>query len=192
MNETYVYEMILFAVLSAISIGILAWRKHLGIVKLKNVGILTGIGIGSSLIVAAILSLLNVIAGDTSFMQEYAASGAGSLTTTEVPMVVMILLSGLASPIVEEAVFRVGFYALFDKFIKKDVPRKELLCIVGSTIFFGFMHTGVVQIIYALIMGLMLSVIYVKSKKNAVCPMIVHVTFNMTSIIASTIVAAIM
>lgn len=94
---------------------------------------------------------------------------------TELPLIVVIMYTGILGPIFEELLFR---YFSLNK-AKEMFGKKKAIIYVA--IFFAFMHSGFVSIIYAFIIGLVLGYIYLKNR-NIVYPIMIHISANITSI----------
>lgn len=91
----------------------------------------------------------------------------------EQPVLVGIIVA-IFAPIIEEFVFR---YSI------ESIAKKELQFIVISSIIFGLMHgLGIATILYALI-GMALAIIYIKTDKNIIYPIITHIMNNIVAII---------
>lgn len=93
----------------------------------------------------------------------------------EIPLIIIILYTGILGPIFEELLFR---YFSLNK-AKKIYGKK--MGIIYVTIFFAFMHSGLISITYAFIIGLVLGYVYLKNK-NIIYPISVHISANITSI----------
>ena len=180
---------------AAVVIGaflIMVITKKIRKVSIKNIWLLFTGGIATSLITTLILTGIRTMFGEMEFMKEYVASNAGSLTTQNIPIWLMILSSVIAAPIIEELFFRVGAIGLFSKFISDDTPQKSYCCLFGASLIFALLHQGIVQIVYAFVIGLFLSYIYWINKKNALASIIFHSSFNLTSIIVAALVRTFM
>lgn len=111
--------------------------------------------------------------------------------TTDFPIILNILCSGIIGPIFEEFLFR---YDLIRR-IEKWTSNKWVIIIVSSIIF-GLCHTGIITIIYAMIIGIINSYIYMKDK-DIIKPIIMHMSanifvnllcsYNLTALILGTI-----
>lgn len=92
--------------------------------------------------------------------------------TTDFPIILNILCSGIVGPIFEEFLFR---YDLIRRLSKFNSNRWVIILI--SSIIFGLCHTGITTIIYAMIIGLINSYIYMKDK-DIIKPIIMHMAGN--------------
>ena len=92
--------------------------------------------------------------------------------TTNFPFVLNILCSGVVGPIFEEFLFRYDFIKKLEMF-----NSKKLVIILLAGIIFGLMHTGITTFIYAMIVGLINSYIYIKDK-DIMKPIILHIAGN--------------
>lgn len=95
----------------------------------------------------------------------------GNVVNTDINLVLNIICSGIIGPIFEEVLFRYSFMENLRKF------NKEKTSIVISSVVFALCHTGITTIIYAFIIGLINSYLYVK-KKNILIPIIIHISGN--------------
>ena len=92
-----------------------------------------------------------------------------------IPLYISILSSGIIGPILEEILFR---YILLNK-LKKFNTKKTSIII--ATIIFGIIHINPIKIIYAMILGLVLNIIYSKTN-NIKSSIIIHISANIISI----------
>ena len=98
--------------------------------------------------------------------------GLGAEVTTDFPIMLNILCSGIVGPIFEEFLFRYDLIKRLSKF-----NGNKWIIIILASVIFGLMHTGIVTIIYAMIVGLINSYIYVKNK-DITKPIMVHMAGN--------------
>lgn len=96
----------------------------------------------------------------------------GNDVTTEFNIILNIISSGIIGPIFEEFLFRYDLIRRLDKFISNKYH-----VIILSGIIFALFHTGITTIIYALIVGIINSYIYMKDK-DIIKPIIIHVSGN--------------
>lgn len=96
-------------------------------------------------------------------------------TLINLNLIVIILYTVIIGPIFEELVFR---YIALRK-AQEKYSIKNAIFIISIT--FALMHSGLINIIYAFIIGLILSYIYIKYK-NIIYPIIVHISANLMSI----------
>ena len=96
-------------------------------------------------------------------------------TLLNLNIILLILYTAILGPIYEELVFR---YVALRK--AKEV-YKENTAIIVITTFFALLHTGIISIIYAFIIGLILAYVY-KKHKNILYPIMIHISANFTSI----------
>jgi len=92
--------------------------------------------------------------------------------TTDFPIILNILCSGIVGPVFEEFLFR---YDLIKKLEKFNSSR--WIIIILDSVIFGLMHTGITTIIYAMIVGIINSYIYMKDK-DITKPIIAHIAMN--------------
>jgi len=90
-------------------------------------------------------------------------------------IIVIILYTVILGPIFEELVFR---YLALNK-ASKIYSKKRALIIISLV--FAFLHTGIINIIYAFIIGMVLGWVYQK-EENIIYPIAIHVSANLASI----------
>lgn len=151
---------IIGSAISAIILSIYLYKKHRikeSIPNLKKIILMVLLGIGISLFynMLTIKYQVNNIFNINKFIL--------------IPYIVII------APIYEELVFR--YISLR---IAKD-NYKKLTAIIIISILFAIMHTDIFSIIYAFILGIILSYIYLKYK-NIIYPIILHISANLMSI----------
>ncbi len=115
------------------------------------------------LIGIGIATVYNMIIFKLGFEQE---------VTTDFPIILNILCSGIVGPMFEEVLFRYDFIRRLEMF-----NSRKLVIILLSGSIFGLMHTGITTIIYAIIVGLINSYIYIKDK-DIMKPIMLHMAGN--------------
>lgn len=98
--------------------------------------------------------------------------------TVNISIYIIILYSAIIGPIFEELIFR---YISYNK--AKSVYGNKL-SIFLTTLVFAITHQGIINIIYAFILGLLLIYTY-KIYHNIAYPIIIHISANLTSIFIS-------
>jgi len=98
--------------------------------------------------------------------------GIMSEINVDISSIIVILSSGVTSPIFEEVLFRYDFINKLEKF-----NSNKWVVILLSGIIFGLFHNGIVTIIYGTIVGLVNAYLYVKHK-NILIPIVVHSSGN--------------
>lgn len=98
--------------------------------------------------------------------------GLGHDVNMDFPIVLNIICSGIIGPIFEEILFRYDFIQRLEKF-----NTNHWGIIILSGVIFGLFHTGIVTIIYATIVGIINSYIYIKDK-DIMKPIILHIAGN--------------
>ena len=98
--------------------------------------------------------------------------GLGQEVTTEFNIILNIICSGIVGPIFEEFLFRYDLIRRLEKF-----NSNKWIIIILSSIIFGLFHIGIITIIYAMIVGLINSYIYMKDK-DIIKPIIIHMAAN--------------
>ena len=99
------------------------------------------------------------------------AMNLGNEVNTNINIVFNIICSGIIGPIFEETLFRYSFINYLKKF------NSTKMSIIISSIVFAICHTGITTIIYAFIIGLVNSYLYIK-KKNILVPIVIHMSAN--------------
>lgn len=99
------------------------------------------------------------------------AMNLGNEVNTNINIVFDIICSGVVGPIFEETLFRYSFINYLKKF------NSTKMSIIISSIVFAICHTGITTIIYAFIIGLVNSYLYIK-KKNILVPIVIHMSAN--------------
>lgn len=99
------------------------------------------------------------------------AMNLGNEVNTNINIVFNIICSGVVGPIFEETLFRYSFINYLKKF------NSTKMSIIISSIVFAICHTGITTIIYAFIIGLVNSYLYIK-KKNILVPTVIHMSAN--------------
>lgn len=98
--------------------------------------------------------------------------GLGQEVNTDIPIILNILCSGIIGPIFEEFLFRYDFIRRLEKF-----NNNKMMIIILSGVVFGLLHTGTITVIYATIVGIINSYIYMKDK-DIIKPIIMHMSGN--------------
>lgn len=83
----------------------------------------------------------------------------------------LLISSGIIGPIYEEILFR---YLLYNR-LKQKYSSK--FSIIITTIIFSIIHINPINIIYALILGLIINISYEKNK-NILSPILIHISAN--------------
>lgn len=99
------------------------------------------------------------------------AMNLGNEVNTNINIVFNIICSGIIGPIFEETLFRYSFINYLKKF------NSTKMSIIISSMVFGICHTGITTIIYAFIIGLVNSYLYIK-KENILVPIVIHMSAN--------------
>ena len=99
------------------------------------------------------------------------AMNLGNEVNININIVFDIICSGVVGPIFEETLFRYSFINYLKKF------NSTKMSIIISSIVFAICHTGITTIIYAFIIGLVNSYLYIK-KKNILVPIVIHMSAN--------------
>ena len=89
---------------------------------------------------------------------------------------IALFVSVIIGPILEELVFRYLIYNNLNKFNKKNTS------IILSSLIFALVHNGFINIVYAFIIGTILTIIYSKNK-NIKEVIILHMVANLMSLL---------
>ena len=115
-----------------------------------------------------------------SLFPSYSEELAGKLFSINI--VTGVFLFGLAVPIIEEFIFRIGLYGF--------LYRKAGFwgAAVISSLIFGIYHMNVVQFIYGFIMGIILCAMYHRDYRGFV-PIFVHMGANLAVWLLGNVIA---
>ncbi len=102
---------------------------------------------------------LNILMTNMSFTSESTSFAAASATLSSGTLLTKILVTCMVIPALEEIVYR-GLVCG-----QLMVVTKNTYAILISAVCFGIMHSNAVQAIYAILMGLLLGLLYSKTKK---------------------------
>ncbi len=93
------------------------------------------------------------------------------------PMVWYILAAVVVAPIIEEVVFRSLILARFSR------ATGNMIAILLSSLIFGLVHGQIVWICYAATLGLVLGVIFVRTRSLLAC-IVTHMGYNLVSLLS--------
>ena len=128
--------------------------------------------------VVAFSIVLNILLTHSSLINSSEGFKRASATLTDGSIFIKLLCSGIVIPILEELLIRgivVGQLYLW-------IGRWP--AIVISSICFGILHNNIVQFIYAIAIGFVLSIMYTKHKRLSLC-IIAHGLINIIVILFS-------
>lgn len=97
----------------------------------------------------------------------------------EINKTFLILSSVIIGPIIEEILFR---FILTNNLLKFNNKTNTILL---SSLLFGLTHTGLINILYAFILGITLNTIFIK-KNNIINTIIIHSSANLISLYLTT------
>lgn len=123
-----------------------------------------------------IIPLIMIGIFSATFMNMLIFKIGGAGTSVNMNIILVILASGFIGPIMEELLFR---YIYLNKLLKFN---NENTSIMISTFVFAILHGNLYNIIYAFVIGLILSKIYLKYK-NITASIIVHISANLIVIL---------
>ena len=107
-----------------------------------------------------------------TFMNMLLFKVGGSGTSSNMSLWLVILSTGFIGPIMEELLFR---YIYLNKLLKFNDENTSIMI---STFVFAILHGTLYNMIYAFVLGLILSKIYLKYK-NITASMLVHISANL-------------
>ena len=93
----------------------------------------------------------------------------------EFNLLFLILSSVIVGPFIEEIIFRYLLVKNLEKF------NNKFFTILIASFVFGIMHTGIFNIIYAFLLGVILNIIYLKNK-NLLYPLLIHSSANLITL----------
>ena len=157
-----IYEIaILGTVITSVLISIYLYRKY----KTK----------GNRLRVSKLLLMIPLGMGISLFYNMLTINWLNN-EVMEINKILLYSYIVIVGPVFEEIVFRyVGL-----KFAKKEYSEKKAIIIVS--ILFALLHSGIFNIIYAFLIGVILSYIYIKYK-NIMYPILLHISANLMSLL---------
>ena len=107
-----------------------------------------------------------------TFMNMLLFKVGGSGTSSNMSLWLVVLSTGFIGPIMEELLFR---YIYINKLLKFNDENTSIMI---STFVFAILHGTLYNMIYAFVLGLILSKIYLKYK-NIKASMLVHISANL-------------
>lgn len=118
-----------------------------------------------------VINLLILKSPVPSLFPAYSEKFAGRLYSVD--LILGIFLYGLAAPVIEELIFRVGLYGFLYR--RTNFAAAALV----SSLIFGIYHMNMVQGIYAFIMGMILCAMYHRDHR-AFVPIAMHMGANIS------------
>ena len=94
-----------------------------------------------------------------------------TIPTNSYSLLLLIISSGIIGPIFEEILFR---YIFYNRLKKKYNVKKSILI---NSVIFALIHLEPIKMIYGLILGIILNIIYEKHK-NIIAPILIHMSAN--------------
>lgn len=155
-NNYLIYILLLYY---ALAIVYLIKKYKIKITKIKSIRYYNYISLGISL--SCILNMIIFLITKETIKLNY--------------NLLFIVSSSLIGPIYEEIIFRYIFYNKLKKF---NSPTKAIII---NTIIFSLIHINFIKIIYAFILGLLITIIYEK-KHNILFPILIHIGANTISL----------
>lgn len=105
-----------------------------------------------------------------------------------VDYLILFIVMGFIGPIAEEIIFR-GFFLGFFKQKLSLKSWKLFFWIMGVNVFFAWIHNfanpnpkPLIELIKTFLLGIIVSVVYLKSKKNILYPILIHLLHNVIRI----------
>lgn len=120
--------------------------------------------------------IINVLLTKTGLVNQSKGFQQARTTLLDGSIFVQILCSVIVVPILEEILLR-GIICTQVYFWHGPV-----MAVITSSIFFGILHNNIVQFIYALVIGLGLGFIFIKSKRLSIC-ILAHSIINLVVIL---------
>ena len=96
-------------------------------------------------------------------------------TTSQTPLFLLMLSTGIIGPIFEEILYR---YIFFNRLKRKYSTKKSSLI---NSIVFAISHLSIIKAIYAFLLGIVLNIYYEKYK-NIKVPIIIHIAGNLIAL----------
>ena len=167
---------ILISSIVTLLIVFLIYRKNtakeldLGKMSIKNIGIVVMLGITLNILVSYVIYVFDLdrlSPGHAELME---------LLLGNSTFIITLLAMGIFGPILEEVIFRGIIY----KELKKIA--NYWVAMILQALIFGVIHGNLLQGTYAFILGIIMAVIYDKSK-SLVSAIIFHIAFNSASVI---------
>lgn len=143
--------------------------RAVGLRKLPPVSLIPVVvlGIGTSLLVGCVLSLL-----PESLLEAYAESSAW---LQEGNLVIALISTIIVAPITEELIFR----GLIFTHLRQGMP--QVLALLISCVVFGLLHGQLIWMAYAFLLGLLLNWVYIRYR-SLLANIVLHMTFNLVGI----------
>ncbi|MCX7709762.1 MAG: CPBP family intramembrane metalloprotease [Clostridia bacterium] len=172
---------LLIAVVSAALIFMLIFKlKKENLIKLCNfskvgmrdIGLLTIVGVSASFILNIVLSSLQGLEALKKFFEAHEKVTSSLLAGNNIVFTVFVV--SIAAPLFEEVLFR-GM--VFNEF-RKSVPVTWAILLQGAV--FGLYHMNVLQGVYASVLGILFALLYIWTK-SLWAPITVHFSLNLTS-----------
>ena len=95
--------------------------------------------------------------------------------------IIVLIATGILTPIIEELVFRYGIISIITS-KSNNIANNKKRAIIISSVIFGIAHFNIIQSIYAILFGLLLGYIYVKTQ-NILASIFIHIGVNSSSVI---------
>lgn len=89
----------------------------------------------------------------------------------KIPLITVIISSGIIGPIFEEILFR---YIFYNRLKKKYSIKKSILI---NSLLFSIIHISPIKVVYAFLLGIVLNTYYEKYK-NIIAPILIHIAAN--------------
>lgn len=138
-------------------------------ISTEMVFLMISIGYVANMVTTAIVEALP----ESLTTQAYTESISLALSNENVLM--LLLSTGIAAPILEEIIFRDWIYNCWSKI-------NIIAAMIISSLLFGMAHMNLVQSTYAFVLGFMF--VYINRKFNSILPgIIMHLTVNSSSVI---------
>lgn len=148
------------------------------VVRLRDVPIGLGIGLAAQIVIGLVVSILYEIAGVDADRIGETAEELTDKAEGALPVVALVLMVGLAAPVVEELFYR----GLWLRAIERRA-RSTAIAVVASSIVFGAVHFQVYDFVALSLAGLVFAWLAVRFDRLG--PAIwAHVAFNLTAVVS--------
>lgn len=122
-------------------------------------------------VAASLVALLQILPGTEGILERYSMLQE-TLAGVDVPLWASLLSITMFAPITEELLLRGIVLGAFKDRLKPWVAN------LITAVLFGVMHLNLIQGVYAIVLGLILGYIYIRTK-NLVYPILLHILLNL-------------
>lgn len=121
---------------------------------------------------------------------------SGGMNTSDISVgtaIYTLFIAAICGPIIEEFLCRFLSLKVLFRLVSKnvDIRARNISVVICTSICFGMMHTGgMVQVLYAIGMGIVFCSVYIK-EENILISTYMHVLFNTISVVLAIFITAI-